>query len=148
MWLHHHQITLEHSSDLVAQGRLIHKTSYPRRPGAYRELQLPGIKLDQYDPNRGVVHEIKKSPKRASAHVGQVKYYLWQLEQHGLKAEYGILEYPKQRKTQEVRLTQEDRVEIPEVCERIRQVLTGDCPGRLPKSQCRHCSYRDFCWTE
>ena len=147
MWLHAHEIRLEHTSDLVAEGRVLHQTSYRDRPGRYRELSLPGIKLDHYDPVAGVVHEVKKSSKRAAAHVAQVKYYLWILEQHGLRASHGILEYPKQRQTEEVWLSDLDRVEIPRWVAEIEGILAGDCPGRLPKSQCRACSYHDFCWS-
>ncbi len=147
MWLHHHQITLEHSSDLVAEGRVIHETTYQQRPGRYRELQLPGIKLDHYDPQAGVVHEVKKSPKRAEAHVAQVKYYLWTLEQHGLPASHGILEYPQQRQREEVWLSDLDRAEIPRWVAEIEGILAGGCPERLAQRMCKNCSYYDFCWS-
>lgn len=147
MWLHAHEIRLEHSSDLVAEGRVIHQTSYRDRPGRYRELQLPGIKLDHYDPVAGVVHEIKKSSKRAPAHIAQVKYYLWILEQHGLRAHHGVLEYPRQRQREEVWLSDLDRAEIPRWLAEINTVLAGDCPERLARGKCKHCSYFDFCWS-
>lgn len=148
MWLHAHEIRLEHTSDLVAEGRVIHETTYQRRAGRYRELQLPGIKLDHYDPKAGVVHEVKKSPKRAEAHVAQVKFYLWTLEQHGLPASHGILEYPRQKQREEVWLSDLDREEIPLWVKEIEGILVGGCPVRLPKSQCKSCSYFDFCWCE
>jgi len=147
MWLHHHQIVMEQTSDLVAQGRILHEKAYPQRANRYRELQLPGIKIDQYDPKNGIVYEMKKSPKRAKAHEAQLKFYLWRLEQEGLKAEYGILEYPQQRRTQQVSLTPEDREHIPQTLANIQQLLTAPCPERLLQQKCKHCSYIDFCWS-
>lgn len=148
MWLHAHEIRMEHTSELVALGRVMHETSYSRRSDRYRELQLPGMKLDQYEPEAGVVHEVKKSPKRREAHLAQLKYYLWRLEQHGLKASHGVLEYPQQRQREEVRLKAEDRAAIPAWLTEIERLLAGSCPERLAKRMCSHCSYHDFCWSE
>lgn len=148
MWLHYHHIQMEHSSDLVAEGKVIHESSYPKRSRRYRELQLPGVKLDHYDSGAGIVHEIKKSHKQTQAHIAQVKYYLWTLEQHGLPASHGILEYPRQKQRKEVWLTDLDREEIPECIMEIQKILGKVCPERLAKSACRKCSYFDFCWSE
>ncbi|MEL6133201.1 MAG: CRISPR-associated protein Cas4 [Bacteroidota bacterium] len=148
MWLHHHQIVMEHTSELVAEGKLLHETSYPYRNQCYRELQLPGVKMDHYDPSRGIVHEIKKSPKRRAAHLAQIKFYLWTLEQHELPADHGILEYPQQRKREKVWLNEADREEIRRSLEVVRKVLQGNCPQRLKRALCKSCSYVDFCWSE
>ncbi len=147
MWLHHHQIVMEQTSDLVAEGRVIHENSYQKRSSRYRELQLPGIKLDHYDPVAGVVHEVKKSNKRGEAHRAQVKFYLWTLEKNGLPASYGVLEYPRQKQREEVWLSDPDREEIPIWMEEIRNILDKPCPAPLPKRACRLCSYFDFCWS-
>jgi len=34
LWLFSHEIRMEHTSDLVSEGRLIHETSYPQRPAS------------------------------------------------------------------------------------------------------------------
>ncbi len=149
MWLHAHGIRMEHTSDAVSEGKLIHETVYPQRSERFREIELDGCKIDFYDPKEKVVHEIKKSDKAEAAHLAQVKYYLWLLEQNGVEGPTAILEYPKLRRTQRVVLTEEDRQLIPQWREAIEQLLASDtCPSRLPISQCRSCSYFDFCWSE
>ena len=37
---------MEHTSDLVYEGKLIHETSYPQRSERYEELEIDGIKID------------------------------------------------------------------------------------------------------
>ena len=63
LWLFANGINMEHTSDLVLEGRLIHEDSYPQRSGKYEEIELDGIKVDFYDPKQKVIHEIKKSNK-------------------------------------------------------------------------------------
>jgi CRISPR-associated exonuclease Cas4 len=40
---------MEHTSDLVYDGKLIHETSYPQRPERYEEISINGCKIDFYD---------------------------------------------------------------------------------------------------
>jgi len=65
---------MEHTSDLVYEGKLIHETSYPQRSERYEELEIDGIKIDFYDARNKVIHEIKKSDKIEEAHEWQLKY--------------------------------------------------------------------------
>jgi len=148
LWLFANGITMESTSDLVYEGKLLHETSYPRRSEKYQEIAIDGIKLDFYDAKKKVVHEIKKSDKHEDAHVWQVKYYLFVLEQNGVLDATGILEYPKLHKTEEVFLTSADRENIAEMITKIETIIRQDiCPERLPKSICKNCSYFDFCWS-
>lgn len=148
LWLFANGITMESTSDLVYEGKLLHETSYPRRSEKYQEIAIDGIKLDFYDVKNKVVHEIKKSDKHEDAHVWQVKYYLFVLEQNGVLGATGILEYPRLHKTEEVFLTSPDREDIAEMVTKIETIIRqDDCPERLPKSRCKNCSYFDFCWS-
>lgn len=52
LWLFANGINMEHVSDLVFEGRLVHEDSYPQRAGKYEEIELNGIKVDFYDPKR------------------------------------------------------------------------------------------------
>jgi CRISPR-associated exonuclease Cas4 len=95
-----------------------------------------------------VVHEIKKSDKHEEAHEWQLKYYLYVLEQNGLKEITGVLEYPRLHRTQEVFLTTPDREAISEMIIEIEKIIQNEkCPERIRKSRCKNCSYFDFCWS-
>lgn len=147
LWLFANGMQMEHTSELVEMGKLIHETSYPGRNEKYEEVEIGGVKVDFYDSKRGIIHEIKKSDKIEAAHAMQLKYYLWVFEQHGIQCKYGILEYPKLRKTEEVLLTDIDRQEMPSMIYAIEVLIHDEqCPERIKIGTCKNCSYYDFCW--
>lgn len=148
LWLFTNGINMEHTSDLVYEGKLIHETSYPQRSEKYTEIELEGIKIDYYDARNKVIHEIKKSDSHEEAHEWQVKYYIYILKQNGVEGVTGILEYPKLRETHTVLLTENDCLEIEKVKEEITALIESEaCPSRLSQSKCKNCSYFDFCWS-
>ena len=77
LWLFANGITMEHTSDLVYEGKLIHEESYPQRSAKYEEVEIDGIKVDYYDTGNKIIHEIKKSDKIERAHEWQLKYYIY-----------------------------------------------------------------------
>lgn len=146
LWLFANGINMEHTSEAVYEGKLIHETSYSQRSDRFKEISIEGIRIDWFDTKNNVVHEIKKSDKREVAHIWQVKYYLYILEKNGIQAT-GLLEYPKLRKTEEVLLAGPDRKFIEESLKDIETITTQEqSPDRLPLNKCRGCSYFDFCY--
>lgn len=148
LWLFSKGIQMEHTSDMVYDGKLLHETSYPQRTEKYQEIEIDGIKIDYYDPKNKVVHEVKRSDKIEAAHTWQLKYYIYILENHGINDVSGVLEYPALRKTEKVYLSDIDREEIYLFLDQIRQICnTGSCPPKTTISKCRNCSYYDFCYS-
>lgn len=149
MWLHAHQIRMEHTSEAVAEGKQLHEHAYPQRAERYREIILDGSKIDFYDPVDKVVHEIKKSDKLEQSHVAQVQFYLYLLGRNGVQGAIGLIEYPKLRQTQPVRLDDEDIPMVEKWVHDIERIVASEqCPDRIAKSKCRSCSYFDFCYIE
>ena len=85
LWLHVNEIRMEHTSDLVYEGKHIHEHSYAQRAVSGRELEISVpfeddelfAKIDFYDSKKKIVHEIKKSDKAETAHIWQLKFYLF-----------------------------------------------------------------------
>lgn len=149
LWLHANGIRMEQTSEAVAEGKFIGETTYQERAEKYTQVEIDGIKIDYYDARNGVVHETKKSDKMETAHEAQVKYYLFVLERNGISARYGILEYPRQRTTTKVELTDEDRKNILIWEAEISKIINHtDCPPTINKPVCRQCSYADFCYVK
>lgn len=147
LWLFANGMQMEHVSELVESGKLIHETSYPGRNEHYEEVEIDGVKIDYYDARRGVIHEVKKSDKVEDAHELQLKYYLWVFEQNGIRVDFGILEYPKLRKTNEVYLSNIDREAFPGMLGEIEEIcMSESCPEKEKMSICKRCAYFDFCW--
>lgn len=147
LWLHARHIRMEHNSQAVAEGKLIGETTYQRRAKKWKELNLGSSKIDHFDPKTNTIREVKKSDKLEHAHVAQVKYYLYLLEERGIEQAKGLIEYPKQRKTLEVILDEVSRKEVKGWATEVERIIgLSDCPDLVKKSYCRSCSFYDFCF--
>ncbi|MBA4850449.1 CRISPR-associated protein Cas4 [Emticicia sp. BO119] len=160
VWLHAHGIRMEHTSEVVAEGRLIGLESYPQRAERWTEIEVSGMlsypaetpielsaKIDFFDPHLGIVHEVKKSAAKEQAHIAQVQFYLYLLRLNGINAMYGLIEYPKLRITERVSLTDEDILSMQSQILKAHEIIQQEaCPERLPISKCKSCSFFEFCW--
>ncbi|MDR3695606.1 CRISPR-associated protein Cas4 [Mucilaginibacter sp.] len=149
MWLHANGIRMEHTSETVAEGKLIGETTYTNRAEKYTEIEVDGIKIDFYDARNKVIHEVKKSDKVEHAHIAQVKYYIYKLHQQGIEGVTGIIEYPKMRRRETVTLDPAEYDTILQWEQNIQQIITDErCPQLLNKPICKQCSYYDFCYIQ
>lgn len=148
LWLFGNGINMEQNSELVAEGKLIHETTYPQRAEKYTEVELEGAKIDFFDAKNKVVHEIKKSDKVEEAHIAQVKYYLYLLQKNGIEGAEGVIEYPKLRQKELVQLLEQDVADIESWKEGVQSILSSeDCPPTIKMKICKKCSYHDFCYS-
>ena len=148
LWLFSNGIQMEHTSDIVTEGKLIGENTYLQRPDRYVEVQIDSIKIDYYDPKSKVVHEIKKSNKVEAAHEAQVKYYIYKLKLHGIEGVTGIIEYPTLRHTTQVELTEADILDIERWEQEIKDIIgSEDIPKVINKPVCKRCSYFEFCYS-
>jgi CRISPR-associated exonuclease Cas4 len=132
---------METESELVALGKLVDESSYKR--------EEHGIAVDDFLNidylKNNIVHEIKKSDKQIESAAAQVKFYLYHLRLRGLDLK-GRLDFPLQRKTSEVVLTDGDMNEIPETIKEIEKIIDGKCaPEVFEKKVCKTCAYYDLC---
>lgn len=140
---------MEHTSDLVSEGKLIADTTYLDRTRKYTELAIDGIKIDFYDSKNKVIHEVKKSKKVKQAHFAQVKYYMYILSIHGIDEPLAILEYPKLKQRETIIWNQN----IPELAELWEQeaaeiINCDQCPDLIKKGICKNCSYYELCFID
>jgi CRISPR-associated exonuclease Cas4 len=148
LWLFANGVNMEHTSDLVYEGKLIHEDSYPQRSEKYEEIEIDGIKVDYYDAKNKVIHEIKKSDKVEKAHEWQLKYYIYIFEKNGIEGVTGILEYPTLRQTEQVVLTSKDKEDIEVMKSETLEIIESElCPPLVKKGICRNCSYYEFCYS-
>ncbi len=149
LWLFANGIQMEHTSDTVFDGKLLHETSYPQRAKKYQEIEMDGIKIDFFDPKTNTIHEIKKSKSIEDAHRLQLKYYIYRFKKLGVENVKGILEYPLLRNTEKVSLANKDEDKLENIESEIKKIIGNEnCPQRIKKSFCRKCAYFDFCWSE
>jgi len=158
LWLFTNGINMEHTSDTVYDGKLLHETSYPQRAEKYTEIELSATtidgvqlsgKIDFYDAKEKVIHEIKRSDKAEEAHEWQLKFYIWLLELNGIVDCTGILEYPKLRLTNKINLLVNDRIRLKEILIAIQLIQENkQCPPVINAKICKSCSYHDFCYID
>lgn len=149
LWLFANSISMEQTSDLVYEGKLVDEYSYAHRSDKWQQIEIEGIKIDYFDPRTKTLREVKKSNKRESAHVAQVKFYLYVLRRNNIEVDYAVLEYPKLRQTEDVFISDLDTPEI-EAWEKLALEIIDQesCPPRIKKTLCKQCSYFDFCFVE
>jgi CRISPR-associated exonuclease Cas4 len=148
LWLYAKGVEMEHFSEQVLEGRLIHDTTYPRHPSQYVEIQLDGIKIDFYDAKNKIVHETKRGRAIEAAHRAQVQYYLYKLGQQGVEGASGLIEYPDLKKTEPVAaLAAAEVAEIAHWEAEVQRVVALDtCPPTINKPFCKQCAYHDLCY--
>ena len=150
-WLHANGINMEHTSDMVYDGKLLHETSYAERnekhsemavEAKYEDVDLRG-KIDFYD----VIHETKRGNKVESAHEWQVKFYLWLLRLNGIDGANAKIEYPLLRQTHWVQLDAEDISKLEQTAKSVALLRDEpQCPPVIKAKICQSCSYYDLCY--
>lgn len=144
-WLEYHSIGSDQDYEYLALGRLVHETYYQRHRKEIFVDQL--LKIDLF---RGeLVAEVKKSSRHIEAARLQLAYYLSYLKnEKGLKFD-GILLFPKERKTEKLRITPELEQKIEALLSEMRDVLNRPRPPSAKRIRyCKTCAFNEFCWSD
>lgn len=162
-WLHANGVNMEHTSDIVYDGKILHETSYSQRAEKHSEIELSAAflsdtnlspirlygKIDFYDAQQKIIHETKRSDKVEKAHVWQTKFYLWLLRLNGIEEAAAILEYPLIKQIDKVDLSDEDVLYLKQVLRNIVELKQARyCPPVINSKICRSCSYFEFCYVD
>lgn len=146
VWLMLHQVNPDQDDDNMDLGRFIHEMSYARDKS--KEISLGNIRLDivRQDKEGLVIGEVKKSSKYAKSARMQLGFYLLELKGRGIEAK-GELLFPKEKKKEEVVLTEEMKKELLETMAAIRRIAEESRPPQARKiGLCKNCAYKEFCW--
>jgi CRISPR-associated exonuclease Cas4 len=147
LWLFSHFVTMEHSSDLVSYGKLVHETSYGEKK---KEIVIDDrIAIDFIQKGDTLIlHEVKKAKKMEKAHRYQLLYYLYYLtELKGIANVEGEIDYPLLRKKEHIVLTEDLKEEISTILKGLKEVIAMPEPPEPTYMRiCRKCAYFEFCW--
>ncbi|WP_456465117.1 CRISPR-associated protein Cas4 [Desulfurobacterium sp.] len=144
LWLFDRGIQLEGSSEKVSLGKLLHDTAYPR--DTRKEVLIDNlIAIDII--SGGNVREVKYSRKMEEADRWQLYYYLFYLEQLGIRKK-GVINYPRQKKREFIELTDAIKTRLIEILKEIREILSLPKPPPAEKlPYCTKCAYYTFCFS-
>ena len=129
LWFFQNHIEMEHTSDLVSMGQLLHEESYSREKRKERLID-DLIRIDFVDKD-GILHDVKSGKAMEKAHEMQILYYLYLLKQKGAPNRKGVINYPRQRRTVEVELTPEKEREVEEAIQGVEQISNLPTPPEV-----------------
>jgi len=111
-----------------------------------RELIFEKIKIDDIKGN--VLIEYKKTFANLEGSINQLLYYLKYFKSKGLILEGKIINLTN-NKEQLIKLTDDKEKKLDLIIKEIKYTLTKKIPKRLSKkSNCRDCSFIDYCWCD
>lgn len=146
LWLFSHNIQLEHESDNVKLGKILHEDSFKREKDYLIDnlIDVDFIKIkDSIE-----IHEVKKTQKMNKSHEFQLLYYMYYLKtEKDIENIKGFLDYPKNRKKKEIFLTKEKENKIVKVIEDIHKINKNPMPKPKKSKICRKCAYFEFCFS-
>lgn len=146
LWLFAHYLSMEHTSDYVALGKLLHEKSFQREPKKERLIDNL-IRIDFID-SKGVIHDVKSSGMMEKAHTYQILYYLYYLKQKGIKGLTGEINYPKDKRKTQVELDSAKEEEIERLIQEIAMIEQMASPPNAELTNlCKKCSYFELCWS-
>lgn len=143
LWLFDRGIQMESNSDKVLIGKLLSDYSYPKE--TTREILIDNlICIDIVGDEE--IREVKYSNRLANADRIQILYYLYYLKMIGIEKK-GVINYPKQRKKEEITLTKEAEREVEQALLNVQNIVSMEKPPELKKKPyCAKCAYYEFCW--
>lgn len=144
LWYFANNINMEQNSELVSIGKLLDETSYNR--------EKKGILIDNtinidFIKNGAVLHEVKKTKSIEEAGIWQLKYYMYYLENKGIKNITAKIDFPLLRETKDVVLEADDKEVLDNVIKNIEEIVHMDKPPKIIDSKiCSKCAYFDMCY--
>ncbi len=146
-WLSIRKIFPDEEDENMEIGRFIHEYRYGRNK---KEIGIDFIKLDSIKREDGswVVMEVKKSSKYFYSSYYQLLYYLYILEEKGIRAK-GELLFPEERRREIVELTEDNKIKLEETIRGIEKLAYEPIPLYSKKiAACKNCAYDEYCWSE
>lgn len=144
LWYFLNQIGMEQNSELVSIGKILDETSYDREDKGV--LIDDTINVD-FIGDKAVLHEIKKTKAIEEAGIWQLKYYMYYLEQKGVKDISAEIDFPLLREKKIVMLEDGDRDVLENVIKNIEEIAKMDKPiGGKNSKICKKCAYFDLCY--
>lgn len=145
LWLFDKGISMENDNDRVLQGKIVHENSYNR--ANKKEILIDNmIRLDILENN--YVKEVKISSKMGKSDKMQLLYYLYYLKSMGVNKK-GTINYVKEKRIEEIELTEKDELEIEDTLVHIKNILNMNKPPEIIKlPYCKKCAYYEFCYVK
>lgn len=144
LWYFLNQINMEQNSELVSIGKILDETTYKN--------EKKGILIDNtinidFIENGAILHEIKKTKSIEEAGIWQIKYYMYYLEEKGVRNIKAEIDYPILKKTEQVILGKDDKETLKNIIQEIEEMnVKNEIPKKIESNICKKCAYYDLCY--
>lgn len=144
LWYFANQIQMEQNSELVEIGKIIDETSYENQE---KHILIDNTINIDFIKNSAILHEVKKTKSIEEASIWQVKYYMYYLEQKGVKNVKAKIDFPLIKETKDITLDNEDRQALKNIITNIRKIINSNVPiDVVQDKRCKKCAYYDLCY--
>lgn len=144
LWYFANKINMEQNSELVSIGKILDETTYKREN---KSILIDGTINIDFIRDGAVLHEVKKTKAIEDAGIWQLKYYMFYLEQRGVKNISAKIDYPLIRETKEVVLDDEDKKILSNIEKNVEEIIKMDKPPKVMNEKiCKKCAYFDLCY--
>ena len=131
LWFFANQINMNYNNEDISIGKYIHEKSYSREN---KEIQFDNMVFDYVKTNEGInIFEIKKSSKLTIGAKYQLYFYMYNTKKSMNQEVKGYLVYPKEKKKDEIILTNEIEEEIFKIIEDIPHIINLKTPPKAEK---------------
>lgn len=137
------KINLEDNSEEVRIGRVLHEN---KNNSDKSEVEIDNIKTDKITDK--YIVEYKKSDADLQAVIMQVKYYMYILNQKGIKKDgkIEVFENKQNKKVHYIENDEEINVEIETLKKNIEDLYNMKVPPKqTSENKCKKCAYHDYC---
>ncbi len=143
LWLYINQINMNYNNEDISIGKLIHEKSYSREK---KEIRVDNMLFDFVKKGDDLtIFEMKKSSRLTIGAKYQLYFYLYNMRLFNPNVK-GVLVYPKERKKEEIVLTNEIIKEMEDIFNGILEIATFEKPPVAEnKSYCKRCSFYELC---
>ena len=143
LWFYIHQINMNYNNDNVSIGRFMHENSYSREK---KEIRVDNMVFDFLKKGNDLtIFEMKKSSRLTIGAKYQLYFYLYNLKISNPNIK-GVLAYPKERKKEEIILTEDIINEMDNIIEEILKIYDLKKPPIAKKMPyCKRCSFYELC---
>jgi CRISPR-associated exonuclease Cas4 len=143
LWFYINQINMNYNNDDILIGKSLHEKSYSRDN---KEIRVDNMVIDFIRNKDGLtIFEVKKSSKLTIGAKYQLYFYLYNLRFIEPFVQ-GALVYPKERKKEELVLTDDIIEEMNQIIEGIIEIASLNKPPLAEtKPFCKNCSFFELC---
>ncbi|TZE81608.1 CRISPR-associated protein Cas4 [Calorimonas adulescens] len=145
LWFFTHHINMESNSIDVEIGKEVHEEYFNRNK---KEIAIDEIIAVDFVDNNGIIHETKKGKKLDRGDKYQILYYIYYLQNKGVKNSKAVVHFPLYNKKEELELQDNDIRVLKNAFKEITEIEKSDKPIEVQKmSKCNRCSYYELCFS-